>query len=487
MTKSIAIIGGGIAGLSAGVYAQMNGFRSSIYERNDYAGGLCTSWDRKDYRFDGCIHWLTGTDPSSGYYKLWKEIGCVQDKEFYYYDYFTKVRDRNGRIVTFYNDPDRLEEELLSHYPEDHDMIRKIRLSIRTLMKTEIPVDIHVKDLFKLPRIIREFYRFRMSPETFAARFRNPGFRETFTSAFEWHGMSLVFNLWAVSLMASQNGGYPIGGSSGLIRSVVERYESLGGKIHYGAPVSKILARDGRAEGILLENGEEIRADYVLSAADGHRTIYDWLEGKYTNDRINRLYRTLKPFPPLFFVSLGVQADYSGEPYTMTFLLKKPFSIGPDEIHRMSYRNHFFDPTLAPRGKSILLVMNETNYDYWESLYRDRTAYEAEKKRIAGCVIDGLAEVFPALPGQIEVMDVATPMTFVRYSGNWRGSYEGWLLNSKTMLIQFPQKLPGLSNFFMAGHWISPGGGLPSRLITGRKAIKMICKKEKLSFKSFSE
>jgi len=49
MSKSIIIIGGGIAGLSAGIYARMNGFNSAIYEMNSMAGGLCTAWSRKDF------------------------------------------------------------------------------------------------------------------------------------------------------------------------------------------------------------------------------------------------------------------------------------------------------------------------------------------------------------------------------------------------------------------------------------------------------
>jgi phytoene dehydrogenase-like protein len=359
-------------------------------------------------------------------------------------------------------------------------MIRNIIHTIRKLMKIEMPVEIGMSVLKDLPQIIYHFYKFRKSPEDISKKFRNPDFKDTFTSAFEWHGMSLVFNLWAISLMAIRNGGYPIGGSAELIRSIVERYEKLGGKIHYHSKVQKIIVENDRAKGILLESGKEIRADYILSAADGHTTIYNWLGGRYSNKRINKLYATMEPFPPLVFVSLGVNADYSGVPFTLTFHPKKPVMIGPDEVKRLSYRNHFFDNTLAPAGKSTFIVMHETQYKY-------RQDYEAEKERVGKSFIDALGEIYPELPGQVEVMDVATPMTFVRYSGNWKGSYEGWLLNSKTMKIQLPQILPGLAGLYMAGHWISPGGGLPSGLITGRKAIKMICKKEKQEFKSFRE
>ena len=59
--KKIIIIGGGIAGLTAGIYAQKHGFISEIYEKNPIAGGLCMSWKRKGFLIDGCIHWLTRT------------------------------------------------------------------------------------------------------------------------------------------------------------------------------------------------------------------------------------------------------------------------------------------------------------------------------------------------------------------------------------------------------------------------------------------
>ena len=62
---SIIIIGAGFAGLSVGIYAQMNGYHTQIFEMHSLPGGLCTAWKRKGYTIDGCIHWLMGTNPSS--------------------------------------------------------------------------------------------------------------------------------------------------------------------------------------------------------------------------------------------------------------------------------------------------------------------------------------------------------------------------------------------------------------------------------------
>jgi len=64
MSKKVIIIGGGVAGLSAGIYGQLNGYDTEILEMHTLPGGQCTAWKRKGYTFDYCIHWLVGT--SSG-------------------------------------------------------------------------------------------------------------------------------------------------------------------------------------------------------------------------------------------------------------------------------------------------------------------------------------------------------------------------------------------------------------------------------------
>ena len=91
--KSILIIGAGIAGLSAGCYAQMNGYRSQIFEMHSIPCGLCTAWTRKGYTFDGCIHHLAGASPRSSLYRLWEELGAVQDRPMVYHDYLVQVGD----------------------------------------------------------------------------------------------------------------------------------------------------------------------------------------------------------------------------------------------------------------------------------------------------------------------------------------------------------------------------------------------------------
>ncbi len=84
--------------------------------------------------------------------------------------------------------------------------------------------------------------------------------------------------------------------------------------------------------------------------------------------------------------------------------------------------------------------------------------------------------------------DVASPTTFVRYTNNWKGSFEGWQVTPKTWDLGKVMKktLPGLDNFYMAGQWVEPGGGLPAVAMSGRNVIQIICKNERKEFTTTS-
>jgi len=86
------------------------------------------------------------------------------------------------------------------------------------------------------------------------------------------------------------------------------------------------------------------------------------------------------------------------------------------------------------------------------------------------------------ISGHIEVIDVATPKTNVRYTGVKDGAYEGFLPSRENMMKSLKMTLPKLQNFYMAGQWLVPGGGLPPSAQTGKWAVQLICKKRKQEF-----
>ena len=75
--KKIVIAGGGVSGLTAGIYAQKAGYQAVICEKNAVPGGECTGWDREGYHIDNCIHWMMGTSGKSALHDIWKETGAL--------------------------------------------------------------------------------------------------------------------------------------------------------------------------------------------------------------------------------------------------------------------------------------------------------------------------------------------------------------------------------------------------------------------------
>ena len=267
-----------------------------------------------------------------------------------------------------------------------------------------------------------------------------------------------------------------------MIERIEENYRSLGGAIRFNSRVKQIVVRDGRASGVVLDTGERIDADVVVSAADGHGTLFEMLGEQYLDEKTKQRYREWKPFPSYLMVSFGIAREFKGEPGLLSILLDDPINIDPQtSLNSVSFRIFNYDPTFAPAGKTAIVSFIATyDYKHWTQLYEKEAAkYESEKRRIADEIIGLFEKRYPGSKDKIEVVDVATPATVIRHTNNWQGSMEGWLLTPKTRAKQLPCTVPGLKNFYMVGQWISPGGGLPSGLITARNVIARISREIK--------
>lgn len=494
--KSIAIIGGGIAGLCAGCYARMNGYKTRIFEMHTVPGGVCTAWKRSGYTVDSCIHWLVGSSPGVSYHKLWREVGAVQGFEMLNLDVYMRFEGPEGKALTFYSDIDRLERHLLELAPEDARALRSLTQAVRKLSTFDFPVE-KAPELYtlgeKLGMVLgmlphgRTFMRWRdISVSDFGKRLRNPFLRQAFidmaSDVEDFPMLALIFPLAFVNRKVA---GYPLGGSLPFARAIEKRFLDLGGSIQCGSRVVEILTekadRGDRATGVRLEDGTVYRADVVISAADGHATIFDMLGGRYVDDTIRGSYETLKPFPPLLYIGLGIADPLKDIPSTVggiSFPLSPSVEIDGKRRDRLSFKTYNFDPALAPAGKAVIILMLNSDYDRWVELSKDRTAYTAAKNAACEASIAALEQRIPGIRKKVEMRDVATPVTWHRYTGNWRGSYEGWLPSGGNLMTQMKKTLPGLEAFYMIGHWTTPGGGLPPAVSGGRHVIQMLCKKD---------
>jgi phytoene dehydrogenase-like protein len=133
-----------------------------------------------------------------------------------------------------------------------------------------------------------------------------------------------------------------------------------------------------------------------------------------------------------------------------------------------------YDDTLAPPGKTVVQAYIQTDYDWWETLQKDRARYDEVKARIAAEVLDRLEYHLPGIAANVEVTDVSTPHTFCRYTRNYRGAFEGWLVTPKTIRHTLEHTLPGLEGFYMIGQWTEPGGGIPVVIDAARRFVQAL-------------
>ncbi len=321
--------------------------------------------------------------------------------------------------------------------------------------------------------------------QEFAQRFRDPFLRSAVRFFMDSPGWPMLrFPMVGLTgyVKALKDMGVPIGGSQKVIFRIADLYKQLGGEIHYKSRAVDVIVRDDRATGVRLENGTEHPADIVVWAADGHKLIFDILGGRYLNEKIKDMYSNWVPVLPLVRVGIGVARDMSKEPHRIIFELDKAITIAGEEHRWLCFLHHCFDPTMAPPGSSAVEVWYATRYDYWEILARDPVAYEAEKKRIAEATIAELDRRWPGFASQIEVVDVPTPATYVRYTGNWKGSPDGGYITPENMKQTFLRTLPGLSDLYMVGQWTAPFTGAAIAALSGRQLIQLLCRQNKKTF-----
>ncbi|KPK62016.1 hypothetical protein AMJ83_11775 [candidate division WOR_3 bacterium SM23_42] len=495
MQKSMIIVGAGISGLSTGLYAQMNGFKTSIFELHKMPGGLCTAWTRKGYTFDLSMHILANSK-TGPFKRMWDELGVTVGQEFHYHDNKVVVEGR-GKKLDICVDPSRLEEQMLAISPDDSDLIKEfISLffgrGITELASIEPPeltgIFGKIKMAFSMIPLLGLFKKYgKVSLQEFTARFKDPFLGRAIRYSVDSPGWPMLkYPLIAMAGFARSGvteSGYPLGGSLKIMLKMAKMYKKLGGEIHYESRVTDVLIENDKAVGTRLEDGSERKADIVVWAGDGHRLIFDILGCKYMDDKIRNMYETWIPVKSMVHVMFGVDMDLSKDPARFVFETDKPITVGNDEFRWLTVMMHCFDKTTAPPGKSALEVWYATDYKYWESLIKDRDKYDNEKKRIAEETADALEKRWPGFKSKIEVVDVPTPMTYVRYTDNWQGSPDGWYITTDNMMNrELKRTLPALDNLYMVGQWTAPFTGTIIAALSGRQLIQILCKKDRRDF-----
>ena len=495
--KRIAVIGAGIGGLTAGIYAAKNGFEVDLYEQQGVAGGECTGWDREGFYIDNCIHWMMGTRPGSALNRIWRTTGMLaEDTQVYRADQMY-TSEYDGETLTLWADIDRTEREMIAHSPADKKEIRRLMKYCRLAEDITIPAEVPSELMsgkeglaltgtgIKMMRIQNAYKN--MNVADLAALFKSPLIGRLISDFTPGDSVASGF-VTAYGNFTGGDGGVPIGGSKAAAGRMLAKFEKAGGRYHPGTKVGKILPAGGRASGILLENGEEIQYDYIIPACDASVTFGTLLPESFMGALMKSMFADRKAYPVYNTFQTAFEVDMAEEPFDAEYNFESPELVfhegaGP----RLTVKTYGYEPDFAPAGKQILETLgggSESLYPWWQELYQDREAYEAKKTEIAETTRIVLEDHFPKLKGKLRLLDAWTPMTYARYCSAYKGFYQAFMISKDSAKLPYPPAyVDGLDNVILAGQWISPPGGLPGAAITGKAAVQRIMNKEQMDFR----
>ena len=491
--KKIIIIGAGISGLSAGIFGIKSGFEVEIFEMHSIPGGECTGWTRGGYHFDNCIHWLTGSNKESGLYKVWEETGALENTEIEKFDYLYSI-NYEGKTLYLYRDLEKFRNHLLDLSPDDKEEIEEL-IAVSNEMKlfsipTKKPMDMmNIIDYIKLAKSYgkagKHVSKFdKISIEEYAMRFKSPIIRKAITSSLP-EGYSATPLFFLLGGLAAGDCGWPRGGSLAMSQRIEKKFKSLGGKINYNTRVKSIVINEDKVNGIELDNGKIIEADYIISAIDAKKLLSELLQNKYKDKVFNNQYNNPKDYPIHSSVNLGlgVKCDLSKRDHSAYFEVE-PFKCGSEYVDSISIMHYCNEKSFSPEGYSSIRVNRMCDdYEYWKELKENnKELYYKEKDRICEEVISRIEKIYPETIGNIEVSDVCTPVTYERYCGAYRGAWMAFVKKANVKNIIHKGEIKNLSNLYVAGQWVMMPGGLPGACLSGKWAIQRICKKENKKF-----
>ena len=275
--------------------------------------------------------------------------------------------------------------------------------------------------------------------------------------------------------------GIPRGGTGGISEAIASAARAAGVQIRTEAPVARIDVRSGRAEGVVLESGEEISAGTVLSSVDSHVTFLHLVEPSNLEPSFLEEVKRYKFRGSSGKVNLALDAlpELACKPGRGEWLRGAiSFSPGVDYMERayddakygrFSSRPYIdciiptlVDPSMAPPGKHVMSCF--VQYAPYH-LSEGRTWTDAERDAFGETVISTLEERFPDIRNLILHRQVLTPLDIERITGLTEGNIFQGELSLEQLFFNRP--VPGwaryrtpIKDLWMCGSATHPGGGI---------------------------
>ena len=475
----VVIVGGGVAGLSAGIYSLLAGHNVTVCEQHGVAGGNLTGWQRGEYHIDNCIHWLTGTNPSTDTYKMWVELGALGDVEIIKNDTLYTC-EMFGKRVSLHRDIEKTRQNMLDVAPDDKKEVDAFIRAVKTVQGFCGIAGEHfdrgfsaVQKIVRAPALIRYY---AMTTGQLASRFKSLHLRY-FISAMMGDDFGALALIAVFATFCGQNGDLVRKGSYAMAQRMAERFKALGGELMLGESVRRVNLDCGRAVSVTIGDGAELYADYVILTTDPAATfgkIIDapmprWLEKQYANPRFERFSSYHCAFA----------CDVEAPPFRSDLMFPIPKRYRKLlRTDSLTLREFSHEESFAPKGKCVIQSMTFCSESdaraFIELRGGNRDAYKCKKQRIATAVEHLIIARFPELAGKLHLIDVWTPATYRRFTHSEMGSYMSFAMPSLCLPTAKNNSIKGIENVILATQWQQIPGGLPTAAAMGKKAAERV-------------
>ena len=489
--EKVIILGGGIAGLTAGIHLLQEGYEATILEKNDDVGGLCYGRFVDGYYIDTCIHWLMGTNKKSALYQEWKTIGALGKGIKTISLSTVGTYEYEGVTVNFYRDLEKTEKALAKISPQDKKAIHRFIGATRdmgslmgVLFKNQ---SLSALELIKtLPGSAHIIRSMGQSRETYASHFKHPALRFAIKNAMTGYNNTFFF-LDFYGLFSTGNADVPEGGAYYMVQRIKQKFLDLGGELFTDCAVEALEMKKNKVVAAKTNKGS-FHGDRFISAIDPKYTLKTLLGGKYEIPLFTKLEKTVdkRSISSCVNVYLAVDGDVS-KIKAPTVLHTRPMQIGAKEVDAMLIRPYGYDAKhFVKDGKTVVLLFvdqNQDDYAYYKG-FSDKD-YKKVAKKTEEAMVAAFLERYPQFQGKVKTLYFFGPREIEAATNTSYGSIQSYSFTDKGMFYLQNGRVPKIKNLYLAGQWIRAIGGTPTALLTGIEAAKNVIKdkpkKRKLS------
>jgi all-trans-retinol 13,14-reductase len=490
----VVVIGAGIGGLTCGAFLAKEGLSVLVAEQHSKPGGCCTSFKRKGFTFDAGIEHLTGAERGGMLYNILEELGLEDDIEFIELTPpITRIIDSDYDVP--FTPVERLAEELKRMFPGEgmsiDTFVQDCKAVISEMMALAEPggkMGLIIKFMFKSPKLRK--YGGKSYRQALVESFKEPKLRAILGSLLEIDpGEAASMPMMILGMVLGHPAlQYPKGGVQALAATLARGVTKHGGDLALKTLVKKIVVENGKATGVELADGTMVRSRYVVSNADGRQTLLKLIGEQYLSPKLVKELKETRLTDPIFLVSLGVDIDPKAMGFDGTTIVYNRsdniddlWSGDTEKCSLLIMMHSLLDPSQAPEGMATVQIVTPFPYKYMDYWKREKDGtrgkeYTELKEALADKLIALAEKIIPQLSKHIVCKDIATPLTYERYTLNSEGASHGWFPAPGAKMRS--QKTP-FKNLYQAGHWTFPGPGIPAVALSGRNAAQLVLKEVK--------